>query len=421
MTILEINEGAGAVSAAPNPHDAKAVSPASPHSAIERLPPDGGSPCDAGSADGAELLDRVHAFLRRFICYPSVASSIAHVLWITHTHFMDEWFSTPRLAALSPEPGSGKSRLLEITALLVPRPILSVGSTASFILRTVADQDNRPTILYDEIDTVFSNPRGAEGLRGLFNAGYRRGATAGRSYVDKGKVLTERLATYAAVAMGGLGDLPDTIMSRSVVIRMRKRANGEHIEPFRPVHHEMPANDLHDELAAWSATVASRIKSMDPALPDGIVDRHADVWSPLLIVAELAGGHWPDQAKDAAIAFLKAGKVNERPSLGVQLLADVQRCFGECDRITTSELLRALLSDDEAPWGDLRGKKIDARILGQLLRPYGIRSGSVRLPDGATPKGYMRADFHEAWKRYLPAGGLDATSATAATDQAAPG
>ncbi len=413
-------EGAGAAPTATGPGDALADSPASPHSGIDQLPPDGGATSGEGCPDGAELLDRIHDFVRRFICYPSEESSIAHVLWIVHTHFMEQWFSTGRLAVLSPEPGSGKSRVLEITALLVPRPILSVGSTASFILRNVADQDNRPTILYDEIDTIFGNPRGNEALRGMINAGYRRGATTGRCFVEKGKVLTERLPTYAAVAMGGLGDLPDTIMSRSIVIRMKKPAPGQKAEPFRPIHHEPLANDLHDELAAWSASIAGEVVSTEPLLPDGIVDRHADVWSPLLTVAELAGGQWPDRARWAASAFLNASKANERLSLGVQLLWDIYRCLGDRDRIPTSELLKALLADDEAPWGDLRGKRIDARILGRMLRPYGIQSSSIRVPDGSTPKGYKREDFYDAWKRYLPVLEPEETSATTATDQAGP-
>src|SRR3546814_10030035 len=83
---------------------------------------------EAASVDGAGLLNRIRAFTRRFICYPSDHASTSHVLWIAHTHLMEAWFSTPRLAVLSPEPGSGKSRVLEITAMLVPNPLLSVNS-----------------------------------------------------------------------------------------------------------------------------------------------------------------------------------------------------------------------------------------------------------------------------------------------------
>lgn len=418
MNDASYNERAGAASTATGPDDAKAVSPASLFNPDQPMTPDG-MQADAASIDGAGLLDRIHAFTRRFICYPSDHASTSHVLWIAHTHLMEAWFSTPRLAVLSPEPGSGKSRVLEITALLVPNPLLSVNSSASFILRTMADQDNRPTVLYDEIDAIFGpNARGNEDLRAMINAGYRRGAMIGRCYIEKGKVLTEQLATYAAVALGGLGNLPDTIMSRSVIIRMRKRAAGEKVEPFQPRVHEGQADALRSELAEWTASIARMAETAQPAMPDCIVDRNADVWGPLFTVADLAGGAWPEAVRMAATDAVMSAKTTERPSLGAQLLADIHACFGDADRITTVDLLSRLLADDEAPWGDLRGRKIDARKLADMLREYGIRSSTIRMPNGQTPKGYKREAFHDAWKRYLPASPARTTSATSDTDYA---
>lgn len=416
MNGIDLNRGAEAALTAIGPDNAKAASPAFPVSTNEETAPDGRS--GAIDIDGADLLDRVRDYARRFICYPSETACIGHVVWVAHTHLMDAWFSTPRLAVLSPEPGSGKSRVLEITALLVPNPAYLANSSASYILRKVADQDNRPTILYDEADTTFGpNARGNEDLRGMINAGYRRGATVGRCFTEKGKVHTQDLPTYAAAAVCGLGDLPDTIMSRSVIMRMRRRGQGEKVEPFQPHLHEQPAGILHDELAAWAASVSGLAKIAQPLLPDGIVDRRADVWGPLLTVAELAGGRWPDLARQAAIEAVQSARVNERPSLHVQLLADIRTCFGGKDKLSTADLLAKLLADEEAPWGDMRGRKIDPRKLGELLRPYGIQSSNIRMADGTTPKGYRREAFHDTWKRYLPAPKPDATSATDATSQ----
>jgi hypothetical protein len=65
--------------------------------------------------DGAELLDDIDDYLARFVVYPSEHERRAHALWIAHTWLMECWESTPRFAFLSPEPGSGKSRALEVT------------------------------------------------------------------------------------------------------------------------------------------------------------------------------------------------------------------------------------------------------------------------------------------------------------------
>ena len=80
-------------------------------------------------------------------------------------------------------------------------------------------------MLYDEIDTVFG-PRAKENedIRGMLNSGHRKGAKAGRCVVRGNAVATEEFESYCAVALAGLDDLPDTIMSRSIVVRMRRRA-----------------------------------------------------------------------------------------------------------------------------------------------------------------------------------------------------
>ncbi len=69
---------------------------------------------------GETVLQAVYNFLGRFVVYPSSHAQVAHTLWIAHTHLMDAWESTPRIAFLSPEPASGKTRALEISELLVP-------------------------------------------------------------------------------------------------------------------------------------------------------------------------------------------------------------------------------------------------------------------------------------------------------------
>jgi hypothetical protein len=180
------------------------------------------------------LLDDILAFTGRFTVYPSEAAHVAHVLWIAHTHQMQAWESTPRIAFLSPEPASGKTRTLEVTELLVPRPVEAVNTTPAYLFRRVADPAGLPTLLYDEVDTVFGpKAKDNEEIRGLLNAGHRRGAVAGRALKQGDRIVTEELPAYCALALAGIGALPDTVLSRSVVVRMRRRARGEKVEPFR--------------------------------------------------------------------------------------------------------------------------------------------------------------------------------------------
>jgi hypothetical protein len=203
---------------------------------------------------GELVLNQVYNFLGRFICYPSEHAHVAHALWCVHAHMMDKWESTPRLAFLSPEPASGKSRALEITELLVPNPVAAVNVSPAYLFRKMGSEQG-VTLLYDEIDTVFGpKARDNEEIRGLLNAGHRKGAVAGRCVVRGKAIETEEIPAYAAVAMAGLGWLPDTIKTRAVIIKMRRRHDGERVEQYRRRIHAKPLDDrrLASRLRAYS-------------------------------------------------------------------------------------------------------------------------------------------------------------------------
>ena len=365
------------------------------------------------------LLTDIEAYLSRFVVYPSEHERVAHVLWIAHTHLMEKWESTPRIAFLSTEPASGKSRALELTETLVLRPIEAINVTSSYLFRKVSDPDGLPTILFDEIDTIFGpKAKEHEEIRGILNAGHRRGAKAGRCVVIGKAIKTEELPAYCAVALAGLGNLPDTILTRSIVVRMRRRAPNEVVEPYRRRLHAPEGNVLRERLASWSNIVADSITDVFPKMPAGVEDRNADVWEPLLTVADSFGADWGNRARVAAVALVAAAK-ESTPSLGIRLLSDTRLVFGKSTALSTADLIEKLLSLDESCWVDMRGKPLDARRLSNYLKQYGIHSKTVRIGT-STPKGYQREDLHDAWSRYLGVSPMEsATSATTATTSAA--
>ncbi|MGN6325724.1 DUF3631 domain-containing protein [Pseudolysinimonas sp.] len=352
-------------------------------------------------------LNDVETFLRRFVSYPSEEAVVAHVLWIAHTHLIDCFDNTPRLAACSPEPGSGKTRLLEMTEPLVPRPVITVNSTPAYVFRKISDPVGKPTLLFDEVDTVFTGKGDAsDELRGLLNSGYRRGATAGRAAVRGKEVVTEDWPSFAAVAMAGLNDLPDTLATRSVIIRMKRRKPGEYVEPYRRRVVAPEAEALYDRLAAWAATHVTDVTDSWPDLPEGIEDRDADVWEPLIAVADAAGGEWPTRARTAAVALV--AQAHDRPAtLGIRLLSDIKSVIGKADRIRSTELLARLHALETAPWASIKGEPIDSRFLSRQLAKYGIPSShTIRFSDAGngadTAKGYLKSDFADAFARYVP-------------------
>ena len=345
------------------------------------------------------VLDEVYTFLGRFVAYPSTHASVAHTLWIVHTHLMDKWESTPRLAFLSPEPGSGKTRALEISETLVPRPLEAINATPAYLFRKIRDPKGLPTVLYDEIDTLFG-PRAKENeeLRGVINAGHRRGAMAGKCVVNGKKIETEEFPAFCAVAMAGLGNLPDSILSRSIIIRMRRRAPHEQVEPYRRKIHGKIGNAIRGQIVTWVGQIGGTIKT-DPSMPKEIVDRNADVWEALLAVADAAGGDWPKRARVSAVSLVSAS-ADDRESLGLRLLTDIRQVFKDVKALFTVDLLNALMNVEESPWGDLKGRPLDAHRLAKFLKPYGVKSTQVRIGD-KSQKGYSRDDLADAWLRYV--------------------
>uniref|UniRef100_A0AAU3GVP3 DUF3631 domain-containing protein n=1 Tax=Streptomyces sp. NBC_01401 TaxID=2903854 RepID=A0AAU3GVP3_9ACTN len=375
--------------------------------------------------DGAALLNEVEAFHRRFNVFPREAAYVAVTLWDAHAHLLDAFDSTPRLAFLSPEPGSGKSRALEVVETLVPRPMLAVNARAAALFRSVSDPAGRPTILFDEIDTVFGPKAGDnEELRGFLNAGHRRSGVTYRCIGDGGNQTVVEFPSYTAVAVAGLGYLPDTITTRSVIIRMRRRARNEKAEPFRARLHEAEGHALRDRLAGWADQVRDDISGRWPEMPEGVTDRPADVWEPLLSVADAAGGDWPNRARTACLELVNAARADDKGSLGIRLLTDLRDyVMAGIDRMPTVAILDRLCALDEAPWADMSGRPLDSRGLSKMLGEYmtedntPVKARNIKSA-GAVLKGYYAADLHDAWQRYCPPPPSGAaTSATSATPQ----
>ncbi|MFG2224081.1 DUF3631 domain-containing protein [Streptomyces sp. NPDC048644] len=123
-----------------------------------------------------------------------------------------------------------------------------------------------------------------------------------------------------------------------------------------------------DRLAAWLRTLLGIAADLVPPTP--VQDRAADTWEPLVVVAELAGGSWPEQAREACVAMCAAGVgQDDESALKTRLLRGVRRVFardGDPDIMRTRDLLKELLKDQEAPWAEYRNTGLTSRYLGIL-------------------------------------------------------
>ena len=336
----------------------------------------GPSACDDLAAgvvdeDGAALLDELHAALGRFVVFPSTQAQDAVVAWIAATHAQSAFDHAPRLAIVSPEKRCGKSRLLDIVEATCHDPLISVNVSPAALVRSITE-DDPPTILVDEADTVFGSKRNAENnedVRGILNAGFGRN----RPYIRwdmKGR-CREDCPTFAMAALASIGDLPDTIMDRAVVVRMRRRAHGESVSPFRARRDGSGLHDLRVRLAAYFRALVGELGELRPDMP--VEDWAADTWEPLVVACDAAGGHWPARIREACAALVSASDAEaETASQNVSLLSDIAAIFeeGSEDFLASKTLVERLHGIPDAPWSDFN---LTMNGLSWRLRPFGVK------------------------------------------------
>jgi hypothetical protein len=353
-------------------------------------------------ADGAAILDALRAAITRYVILPSPETTDAVVLWIAATHAQPAWAHAPRLVIRAPEKRCGKSRLLDVVEATCFRPIMTVNASTAAVYRSIGAADAPPTLLMDEADTIFGAKAGDnEDLRGLLNAGHQRGRPTIRW--DSNSRTLERIETFAMAALAGIGHMPDTIEDRAVIVRMRRRAPGERVAPYRVRRDGPGLKELAAHLTVWLAGHLGELERAEPAMP--VDDRAADTWEPLVAVADLAGAHWPARARTAVTVLTAEYEGAGQLSTGVRLLVDIRAAFvalGDPPAVATTELLGLLNNDPEAAWCGLGPSGLTGKRLGDLLREFEITSANQRFPVGQA-KGYLRDDFADAWRRYCPA------------------
>ncbi|MFJ8308762.1 MULTISPECIES: DUF3631 domain-containing protein [unclassified Streptomyces] len=337
----------------------------------------------------------------KYVVLPSEEALTAVTLWVAATHIQTALQHAPRLAVVGPTKGCGKSRVLDVLHETVHQPMMTVNITTAVIYRVIGK--NPPTLLVDEADTIFGPKAGdKEDLRGLLNAGHQRNRPAWRISGPEHKPT--QYPTFAMAALAGIGDLPDTIMDRAVVLRMQKRKTGEKVASFRLRDSVPELNALRDKLTAWLGPQRGQAARMVPDMP--VEDRAADTWEPLVVVADLAGGHWPARARAACVAMTRHEAVqDEQSSLKTRLLRDIHRIFeanGNPVALPSRDLVAALIQDAEAPWAEHGTKGLNAYHLGILLRDFGINPANHRFEEGRQAKAYARNRFLDAWARNCP-------------------
>ena len=343
--------------------------------------------------NGAELLDEIEAAVGRFVvCRESIRRAVP--LWIAMSWFADIVETSPMAMIYAPEKACGKSTLLSLLARMVHRPLTASNISPSAVYRVI--EAHHPCLLIDEVDTFMKDN---EELRGIINSGHTRDSAFIIRNVGDDHEPTQ-FSTWGAKALAGIGKLQETLVSRSIVLSLRRKLPEEKIDRLRYAEPELFPN-LKRKLARWANDNQEAVRDARPYLPPELGDRAQDNWEPLYAIAMAAGGTWPEKARKAS---LDINKHEDDASTGAELLADIREAFEGKDKISTKDLLELLFQDEEAPWATWNrgGNPLTPRQLAKRLKEYGIYSKNLWIGAGHVPKGYERTQFEEAWSRYIP-------------------
>jgi len=365
--------------------------------------------------DALELLDHVASRYTFYIILPPGAAD-ALALFTAHAHAFTAFYQTPRLNLYSPRRGCGKTTTLDVLATMVPRPFRTENMRAPVLFRVVDQQ--QPTLLLDEVDTYLHH---ADELRGLLNAGHKRGACAYRCE-GAGNAI-RAFKAFAPAVLAGIGVLPPTLHDRSILVPLVPAEPGQLSARFDE-HHTDLEKTLARKLARWARDNFNALAACDPLLPPSAFNRLADNWRPLFAVAQVVGGDWPQRAADAFAKLTGShspyafNSFNESTHLtprgpvvswsgspdSLGLLADIRLIFTQqgVQRLFSSALVDALRVLPELPWsGSNNGDKhISVARLARRLSAFGIRSQTIRI-GLLRAKGYTLANFVQAFARFL--------------------
>jgi hypothetical protein len=354
--------------------------------------------------DGAVLFTRVAEVFNDYAKLPPHAD-IALALWTGFTYVHEQFQTCPMMILNSPEKGCGKTTVVELVGLLCNRPMPASNISASALFRCI--EREHPTMLLDEADSFVRNN---EDLRGIINSGHTRATAFIWRSVGKDFIPT-RFETWSPKLIAGIGTLADTIMSRGVVVTLRRKMEGETIKRAR---HGGPFVELRRMLARWAEDNREHLSKVIPHIPPQLENRAADNWEVLLAIATLCGGAVLTQAEKAAVE-LSARADSDGESWKTWMLQDFRDIFDGVDigdRITSEQAVQYLNAMDDRPWPEAcKGKPLTKMFMAKLLKPFGITPQTIRPPSGAgrTLKGYYRSQFELEWARYLKPANVEAS------------
>lgn len=359
---------------------------------------------------GANILNTVENWLSTYIKTAQDSDLYVLTLWAAHTHLCTETYTSPRLLLDSPAPGAGKTTTLDHLQRLCHKPVQAASLSSPSLLARLLEKGPR-TILVDEADRTLSPKMDGVGeLLAVLNSGYRRGASRPVLVPDKEEGWVAReMSTFGPVAMAGNSpDLPDDTRSRCIRVLLLPDHDGA-VEDSDWQFIEDDAALLREQIEAWADVVRNDVATLRPEYPAGLRGRNRERWAPLLKIATVAGGAWPDRCLSLIAADLDDQDADREAGIQklprhVQLLRDIADVWKEHneDFYPTGQLLDGLRFKRPEYWGALNQfGALTPQGMGRMLSThFNIRSDRQQGNRSSGGRGYYLHFFIKPWQSF---------------------
>lgn len=336
------------------------------------------------------VLDVVREFIGRFV-YATDAELDVMAGWVVHSYVFEAYFATPRLAFLALTEEAGKTTALNMILALAKNPIKTVNASGPSIFKII--EKEHPTLLFDEVDNMW-NPKGTGSSKnrdqlGILNEG---------AYQD-GYVLRAdgKYPVFVAAAFAGIGQLPKTMASRSIIINMSRVPDNVDLEDYEPDLFRGEAARIREMIGSWLAERGPEL-DLQPIMPEGLKSRKRQITKVLVAVGDLAGPEWSDRMRKALREVMLGITRVTRMSPAEELIQLVASITQQDTFLPTGELITLLKfqrdHENALRWAEwLDSPFVATRTLANMLKPYGIESQQKWL-EGENRRGYHAGDFH---------------------------
>lgn len=334
------------------------------------------------TSQGQQLVTDIADWMLTFLSMPRDYAVVC-ALFAINSYWFRLFDSCPYLSIVAATKRAGKTSLLETVAALCRGGDVVQNITEPSLFSMIEGADQWCVPCLDEFELRDDD------MGQTLNGGYRvtgKAVRKNRSFnpADPSSRPNIEHRTYCQKAFACIGDLPDTLRDRSIVLVMQRYATA----PQRKYRYSM----MRAEASEFQRRIVKVIKTF-PTQPnfydvDWLQGRDEEIWMPLLTTAHALGfdATMMDLVIRASATLTKAksaealeytsrqaaeDKAADR-SHAEELLRDVLRVTSGMDRIWTVALIEKLHAIPTSGWPGFRGTGLTPHILSELLASFGI-------------------------------------------------